>query len=108
MSSIVQDIGNIQVVVGSGGGSTATETFVNESQASVALVASNTNRLKVIIVNESNKSLWIRYVSPADEDVGIEIKAGDIWVEGDYTGVIYGSWDSGAKDGARVTEITTQ
>jgi len=87
-------------------GENAVETFVDESQSSVLIIAANSERKKVIIINESDKKLYLRYQSPALDGKGIELAKEDLWIESDYTGDIYGIWENKAKDGARIIEIS--
>lgn len=87
-------------------GVTVVESFVNESQSSQLLLASNPNRKKAIIVNESKKSLFLRYVNPAILDLNIELDSGGIWIEDSYSGDIFGIWENKADNGARITEIS--
>ncbi len=83
------------------------ETFVPESQSSVLLSPSNVNRKKVIIVNESNRKMFMKFNSPAVVREGIVMAPGDVWVEQHYTGDIYGVWSNGANDGARIITVTS-
>jgi hypothetical protein len=87
-------------------GGNAVETFVDESQSSVLIIAANSERKKVIIINESKKSLYLRYQSPAIDKEGIQLNSGDYWIETEYIGNIYGIWSNGADKGARIIEIS--
>lgn len=81
------------------------ETFVDESQSSVILTASDIERKKLIIINESNRNMFMSFNSPAIKSQGIVMAPGDMWVEEHYTGEVHGIWSNGANDGARIFVI---
>ena len=87
-------------------GASVAQLFVNESQSSVEIVASDPNRVKVIITNESNRTMFLNYAGTAVRNEGIALGSGDTWVEEHYTGHINGVWSNNANDGARVFIIT--
>ena len=97
---------DLPISVSANQGVLSTETYINETQSSVVIVAQNLNRKKVIIINESKKSLYLRYQSPAIDKEGIQLNSGDYWIETEYIGNIYGIWSNGADKGARIIEIS--
>ena len=105
-SNNIQLASNTPLSVQSNKGSNAVETYIDETQSSTTLVVLNTDRKKVIIINESKKSLYLRYQSPAIDKEGIELNSGDYWIETEYIGNIYGIWSNGADKGARIIEIS--
>ena len=84
----------------------STETFVNETQSSVLLLGENSNRKKAIIINESNRNMFMSFNSPAVRRQGIVMAPGDVWIEEHYIGDIFGIWSNGADEGARLIELT--
>lgn len=98
---------------GSGGGTTpattATLANVAGSASSVTLLALNTARLGVIIVNDSTAILYVKFGTAASAtSFTYLLAAGDSLelVNGNrYTGIITGIWAS-ATGNARVTELT--
>jgi len=97
--------GTVSVVAPSPIGNTAIEIQISDSTTSQLISASDVDRKQVIIINNSSKDVWLRYVSPAIKDEGIKLKKNDIWVEDNYSGDIYGVWKDNANGELRVTEI---
>lgn len=105
----------LQVDIVSGGltitrPATATVTTTSTSQTVATLKASNTNRLGIIVYNNSNNVLYVKLGTGAtttdwtykmDPDTSLPPE----WFAG-YTGVITGIHDTGLTGTARVTELT--
>ena len=88
------------------GATTAALANVAGSASSVTLQASNTARLKVIIVNDSTAILYVKYGSTASAtSFTYKLEAGETLDEGLYTGIVTGIWVS-ATGSARMTELT--
>lgn len=90
---------------------TATVTEVPDQATVATLVASNVNRLGLIIENLSNAYLYIKFGSGAviSGAAGhtFRLGTGDVFEMGDpiYTGVVTGIWASDAGGFAYVTEM---
>lgn len=82
------------------------ETFVDESQNSVLLLSSNSSRKKWILINESNKDMYIKFsATGANTNEGIKIKKDEMWIEETYMGDVCGVWENKADEGARIFSI---
>jgi hypothetical protein len=97
---------------GSGGsqsGATSTITSVSASTSSVSLLASNSNRKGVIIVNDSaSANLYIAWAASATTSAyTVKVTPGGTYEFSStiYTGAISGIWDA-ASGAARITEVT--
>lgn len=87
-------------------GDTPDVSTVAASTSSVSLVSADTTRKQVIVVNNSNKILWISYVSPAVLGKGYPLDKNAILIEDVYRGAMYGIWESGVTGNAQVTDVT--
>ncbi len=89
---------------------TATLSNVSGSATSVTLIAANTGRLGLIVVNDSTASLYLKYGSAATTtSFTYLLQPGATWELPDavlYTGIVTGIWSS-AVGAARVTELTS-
>ena len=87
--------------------STATTSQVTSSASNVTILAANANRLGAVILNDSNKTLYLKYGATATTaDHSYQLRAGDSHeLYAGYTGRIDGLWAS-ANGAARVTELT--
>ena len=88
---------------------TSTLTSVASSATSVTLLASNAARRRMIVVNESSKTLFVAFAATATATAYTVAVAGNATYQGtldDYTGIVTGIWSS-AVGSARITEITT-
>ena len=84
-------------------------TTVAASATSVSLLASNTARRQVLIVNDGNADLYIAFAATASVTAfSVLLPKNGEWasVLNSYTGAISGIWSS-ATGSARITEITT-
>ena len=89
--------------------STATISSVASSATSVTLLVANPARRRVVIVNESSKTLFVAFAATATTAAYTVSIAGNATYSGplnDYTGIITGIW-SAVNGNARITEITT-
>ncbi len=116
----IQDGGNTITVDGTVGVSgtvavqqnraaTGTLTTVADNAASVTILASNANRLKALITNDSSARLYLRFEAAAasTSNYGVSLAQYETWEELTYTGEIRGIWQTDPGDGAaRVTEFT--
>jgi len=86
--------------------SAATVTSVADNAASTQLLASNTARSLVTIVNTSSAALFVKYGTGATITTSFTVKLNqfDYWEmpEPIYTGVIHGIWATDPGDGAAV------
>ena len=103
LDEVVTAIGGI----GGGGASGSATTTVSASTTSVQLVASRAERVEVYIRNNGSKTMWINLGAAAVEDVAIELKKNDAYINDKFTGEINGIWDSGASGNAQVVETFT-
>jgi len=86
----------------------ATLTSVVTSTTSAVLAALNTSRRQLIIVNDSNKVLYIAFAATATSTAyTVQLGGGATYVSplGGYTGVVSGILQA-ATGNARVTEVT--
>lgn len=90
-------------------GPTGATTSVADNAASVTLLASNANRVKAVITNDSSARLYLKLANAVASltDYSVTLARWETWEEFNYTGEIRGIWDSDPGDGAaRVTEVT--
>lgn len=95
------------VYVGSAKSSSAatTTTGVSVGSASTTVLASNANRIKAIIVNDSDEVVYLKYGSGSEMNKGIRLNSsGGVIIEEYYTGIITGICASGSKN-VTVTEL---
>lgn len=88
-------------------GSTINHAVVASSGSAVSLVSSNSDRKEVIIHNNSDEVLYIKYGSAptlSPDDYTIPIFPNATHYENTYDGEIFGVWTSASGD-AQVTEI---
>ena len=100
------DLSGAQRVTG-GQTPTATLSSVAASAASVSLLASNTSRKGVIIVNDGNKTLYVKYGAAASLTSYSVLMPPNAYWEMPwpiYTGAIDGIWNA-ANGSARITEL---
>jgi hypothetical protein len=100
MSSIIKDVINVITDVAT----TQSTTTVAASVTSVLLKALNTERRQVTITNTSVKKLWICFFTPATSATPFFLEKNETWIFDNYTGNIYGIWDTGATGNAYITE----
>lgn len=82
-----------------------TSTGVTVGTSSTTIIASNANRKSVIIVNDGDETIYLKYGSAATTASGIRLNAsGGSLREDLYTGIITGICASGGKN-VTVTEI---
>jgi len=88
--------------------STADVTSVSADDSSVSILASNADRLGVLIFNDSQANLYLKYgTSASTSSFTVKIPAGAYWEMPDpvYTGALTGVWDS-VSGAARITELS--
>ena len=91
------------------GGQTGTATLSNvaASAASVSLLAANTSRKGVIIVNDGNKTLYVKYGATASLTSFTVLMPSNSYWEMPwpiFTGALDGIWNT-ANGSARITEL---
>lgn len=86
----------------------AAETSVPSSTSSVPILVANAARRRVVIFNNSSKTLFLAFGAVAVLNKGIPVPSMQVYSGplNDYTGLISGIW-SAANGTAEVTEITT-
>lgn len=87
----------------------ATVTSVNASAASVTLKAANASRHGLLIFNDADKALYLKYGATASAtSFTVKIAAGGYseMPQPIYQGVVDGIWEAGPTGAARVTELT--
>lgn len=90
-------------------GATGTLTTVADTASSTSILASNSNRIRATITNDSSARLYLRFEAAAasTSNYAVSLAQHETWVEDQYTGEIRGIWASDPGDGAaRVTEVT--
>ena len=88
---------------------TATLSAVNDTATSTSLLAQNTSRKGVILVNDSTTILYLKYGATASTtSYTVKLNPGDQWEMPTpiYTGAIDGIWSADASGAARITELT--
>lgn len=86
-------------------GDNSSDDSIPANTSSVLLKTANTKRKEVIIVNNSDRVLWIRFESPAILDRGIKLNLNETHIEDRFRGAIYGIWDSGVTGTGQITEV---
>ena len=91
-----------------GSGTSSTVTAIAINAVSVTLQASNTSRKSLIIVNDSDQILYVKYGATAVVGTDYTWKVGidETVVIADYTGIVEGIWAAGGSGNALVTETT--
>jgi len=88
---------------------TATLSNVSGSASSVTIIASNSSRRRLIIVNDSTANLYLKFGATASTtSYTVLLNAGDTYespIFAVYTGIIDGIWSS-ATGSARITEMS--
>lgn len=91
-----------------GRGATATLTNVAYATSSGTLKAANANRRALILVNDSDGVLYVKYGATASiTSYCYKLNPGEAFRETQYTGLVDGIWAGGTTGNCRVTEITT-
>ncbi len=88
---------------------TATLTSVDSTTSAVALIAANTSRKAVSILNTDANALYILYAAsgtPSATNLNTSIPTnGTLDVPGGYTGAIRGAWAADGTGAAKITEF---
>ena len=87
----------------------ATLSNVNSSASNGTLLASNADRIGVLVFNDSTAVLYLKYGATASaSSYSVKMEAGSYWEmpQPIYTGIIDGIW-SAANGAARITELET-
>lgn len=82
---------------------------VNASASSVTLRAAKAGRRGLIIYNDADKDLYVKYGATASAtSFTVKVLAGGYWEMPIpiYTGVVDGIWASGPTGAARITELS--
>jgi len=82
---------------------------VSSSASSVTLKAANTSRRGLLIFNDADKTLNVKYGATASSSsFTVQIAAGGYWEmpKPIYQGTLDGIWATGPTGAARVTELT--
>ena len=90
-------------------GATSTLTTVADTSSSTSILASNANRLRATVTNDSSARLYLRFEAAAasTSNYAVSLAQHETWIEDNYTGEIRGIWASDPGDGAaRVNEVT--
>lgn len=85
----------------------ATLSNVSSSASNGTLLASNADRIGVLIVNDSTATLYLKYGATAStSSYSVKMEPGSYWEmpQPIYTGIIDGIWSS-ANGSARITEL---
>ena len=88
--------------------STATLANVTASATTGTLKALNTSRLGLVVVNDADKALYVKYGATASlTSYTVKIAAGGYWEmpQPIYTGVVDGIWETSPTGSARITEL---
>jgi hypothetical protein len=84
----------------------ATVATVAASATVVTVLAANTNRIKTSIFNTGIESVWVKFGTGASvSDFSIELPAGFLLEESEYTGTITGICGTGKTSSLVVTEF---
>jgi len=104
----VSSSGALLVEQGSGTAATPTLTNVNASASSGTLAAANSSRRGLIIANDADKALMLKYGATASAtSFTVKVAAGGYWEMPlpIYAGLVDGIWETGPTGAARVTEL---
>lgn len=93
--------------VGSTDGSSSVTTQVGDSVSVVTLKASNSSRVKLVVVNTSSAILYIKEGSSATvSDWSYRLEQYDAAIIDDYDGVVTGIWSADSGGFANLTETS--
>lgn len=87
----------------------ATLSSVADTDSSTTLAAENTDRVGLLVFNDSAAALYLKYGATASStSFTVKIAAGGYWEmpRPVYVGLIDGIWASNGSGAARVTELT--
>lgn len=88
----------------------ASVTVDPDSASDALVVSANPSRKGLILLNDSKKSVYLRFgTSPAtSSDYTLKLGSQEEWImpKEYYTGAIHGVWDADSSGSLRVTEIT--
>ena len=86
----------------------ASGTYTPANASTVTVAASNPNRRNVVMYNNSNKAVYVKFGTGASStDFTVKIFADDKWdVNTRYSGVITAQWTSAGTSGIFITEVT--
>lgn len=88
---------------------TATLSNVSDTDSSATLVAANTARIGLLVFNDSDQALYLKYGATASTtSYTVKIAAGGYWEmpQPIYAGVVDGIWAANSTGAARLTELT--
>ncbi len=97
------------LVISPGRISTASLANVAASATNVTLKAANTGRRGLLVFNDADKVLDVKYGATASSSsFTVQIAAGGYWEmpQPVYTGIVDGIWAAGPTGSARITELT--
>lgn len=89
--------------------SSASVASVNASASSVTLKAANANRRGMLVANDADKDLYLKYGATASQaSFTVKIAPAGYWEMPFpiYTGVVDGIWASNPTGSAKITELT--
>ncbi len=96
---LVDNNGRLLVSTGAAAVTSASNTKITVASASTSVVSSNTNRNRVILVNDSSEAIYLALGATAVMNEGIRLNAnGGSLIETEYTGVISAICSSGGKN----------
>ena len=85
--------------------SNANNTVVALSVIEVLLIALNDARKSLILTNDTNRTLYVKYGSGVTSaSFTYKLSKGDTLIESDYNGAVYGIWDSAGSGDAKISE----
>ena len=87
-------------------GNNSNNISILASSSSALLVTADSQRLEAIILNNSNKRMWIKYGTTASIGEGIYLDSGEILIEDIYRGQIYSIWETGVSGTAEIITIS--
>lgn len=87
-------------------GDNSTKSEVTSSVTSVELVTADITRKQVIITNDTNKTMFVCYGTPAVLNTGTPIASNGILIEDKYRGQITAIWPTGVTGNALIQDIT--
>ena len=86
-------------------GNTPNKSTIAVSDTSANILTANVLRKEVYVVNNTTKTVWVCFGSPAVFNQGIKLVSGAIWIEDVYRGLVSAIMDTGQSGNIQVTDV---
>jgi hypothetical protein len=84
----------------------APSTAINVTTGATLLLASNVNRLKYVLYNDSDTTVYLSGTNAVTTANGIPLSAGQWWLDETYSGDVYAIHGGSGNKSVRVAEMT--